>query len=92
MESDVIYTKEHINFLNEKGYLGTAHLRLFFKVSFVGAMNILKKILGDFENVHSHGKHAIYIHGRKPEAWITPEKKKKVRMKKPKRWKDIKKP
>jgi len=88
----VLYNKQHVEFLDEFGVLTSTMLMRKFKVTSLPTQEILKQLCNDFLNVYARTKDQICIEGREPISWIHRIKKKKMKPKKPPRWKDVTKP
>lgn len=65
--SDVTYTNEIIENLNDYGILSVAYLARKYRMNFQYALFILKEIVEDYENVEFKTKHRIYIIDREDE-------------------------
>lgn len=91
-----MYTQDHIDILNEFGNLTTALLARKWGMSFQLARKVLKSIADDYSNVKIGSIDHIYIEGRdilKPSEFYHPKsERKKARIRKISRWKDITKP
>lgn len=87
-----MYTYEHIKFLNEFGVLSVSFLRKLDKITHNKAINILKDICEDYDNVYASKTNQICIEGREPEFLKPKVKAKKNRNKRKSKWKDVNKP
>lgn len=89
-----MYTKEHIELLNEVGVLSVCLIGRKFRLNLSGALEILRAIEKDYENVYFATNHIICIKGTSYEAILQKEKRKRKCVKRLpiSRWKDITKP
>lgn len=84
--------KEMIVFLNDMGGMSALYLMRKYKWTYEEALIQLKKIVDNYGNVKFIKENVIYIAGREPDWLIVKPKKKRIRPKKPPRWKDVTKP
>lgn len=87
-----LFLKEAIGFLNDMGGMSALYLMRKYKLTYEEALIQLKNIVDDYTNVNFMKENLIFIEGREP-GWLQEKaKQKRIRPKKPPRWKDVTKP